>query len=556
MAPDSGRPVILFDGVCNLCTTSVKWVIANDPAGVFKFASLQSQAAEGLLGGKKVGDSIVLVDDDGIHGCSDAVIRIARRLRRPWLVAKLGPLLPRPIRDWIYHVIARNRYGWFGKQDSCLVPTPELRMRFLDRHEPPFQPEPSPAEHPSAGKRPFYSFFSALGFYYLCLLVFPFPLTQLSFQIEEWVDKMKSPAIIWFGRAAFGLKITILPNGSGDTTYNYVEVVFDLAVAVVLALVTVMIMRARPISPKAWDRMRVYARYYMAAVMLIYGVDKLFLQQFPDPGPARLLSSYGSSSPMALLWTFMGASHPYQFFGGLAEVVGGILLFWRRTTLLGALICFAVLTNVAMMNYCYDVPVKIFSTHLVAISLFLAWPWLPRVVNLLLLHMPAPLASLNPYPITHPRLRLAVLAVKLLVILVLIGAPIREVLVDIPSMMKAMRKGPPSVSGIYSALPADLKNNEAAKWARVGIESYGYAKVLLSTGDSMDVRLDFDEKGGVATIQSGNQKTPTSVRYTQSATGLRLYGKTMDVTLKKLPPGQILLTSRGFHWINEFPYAR
>ena len=126
MVSEGGRPVILFDGVCNLCTTSVKWVIAHDPQGLFDLASLQSQVARTLLNGKEVGDSVVLVDEDGFHQQSDAIIRVARRLGRPWVIAKLGPLVPRPIRDWAYRLVAKNRYGWFGKQDSCMVPTPAM----------------------------------------------------------------------------------------------------------------------------------------------------------------------------------------------------------------------------------------------------------------------------------------------------------------------------------------------------------------------------------------------------------------------------------------------
>lgn len=130
-------PVILFDGICNLCQASVKWVIRNDPEGVFKMASLQSQAAQAILGERSVAmpDSVVLVDEEGVHTESMAAIRVARRLGRPWWVARLGPLVPRPLRDAVYRFVARNRYRWFGRQDSCMVPTPELRSRFLDADE-------------------------------------------------------------------------------------------------------------------------------------------------------------------------------------------------------------------------------------------------------------------------------------------------------------------------------------------------------------------------------------------------------------------------------------
>jgi predicted DCC family thiol-disulfide oxidoreductase YuxK len=130
--------VILFDGLCNLCAGSVRFVLERDSAGAFDFASLQSEAARRLIAGRSpadLPDSIVLVDTDGVHLRSDAALRIAARLRRPWPVLALFRILPRALRDAVYDFVARRRYGWFGKRETCLVPTPELRNRFLDAGE-------------------------------------------------------------------------------------------------------------------------------------------------------------------------------------------------------------------------------------------------------------------------------------------------------------------------------------------------------------------------------------------------------------------------------------
>lgn len=129
-------PVVLFDGVCNLCNESVQFVIAHEAAGRFKFASLQSPAAARLLAGlpRTVSsvDSVMLVEDGRVYQRSTAAIRIARHLRFPWRLASVFVVIPRVIRDWAYDVVARNRYRWFGKQDVCMVPTPDLRARFLE----------------------------------------------------------------------------------------------------------------------------------------------------------------------------------------------------------------------------------------------------------------------------------------------------------------------------------------------------------------------------------------------------------------------------------------
>lgn len=129
--------IILFDGVCNLCNGAVKFMIARDPKGVFKFASLQSEVGQKLLAeydllDKNI-DSIVLIINKKAHCHSGAALRIARRLRGLWPLLYIFMLVPYFIRDWVYRWIARNRYKWFGKQaeDACLMPTKALKERLL-----------------------------------------------------------------------------------------------------------------------------------------------------------------------------------------------------------------------------------------------------------------------------------------------------------------------------------------------------------------------------------------------------------------------------------------
>ena len=129
------EPIILFDGVCNLCNASVQFVIRHDPQARFKFAALQSATAEKLLQNcafdRASLDSVILVEDGHVYIESDAALRIARRLGGGWSLLAGFSIVPRPIRDAVYRLIARNRYRWFGKQESCMMPTPDLRARFL-----------------------------------------------------------------------------------------------------------------------------------------------------------------------------------------------------------------------------------------------------------------------------------------------------------------------------------------------------------------------------------------------------------------------------------------
>ena len=127
---------ILFDGVCNLCNGFVTFVIARDPGAHFRFAPLSSPAAAGILRSAGVtlpiADTIVLVEEGRPYFRSDAPLRIARRLPLPWPLAYAFIVVPRVIRDRAYDFVAAHRYRWFGRRETCMMPTAELRNRFLD----------------------------------------------------------------------------------------------------------------------------------------------------------------------------------------------------------------------------------------------------------------------------------------------------------------------------------------------------------------------------------------------------------------------------------------
>jgi predicted DCC family thiol-disulfide oxidoreductase YuxK len=133
-------PLVLFDGVCNLCNASVTWILRRDGRARFQFASLQSNVARERLAAAhapaELPDSIVLIDEDGVHTRSTAALRVARGLGFPWSMAAVFFVLPRFVRDALYDVVARNRYRWFGKRETCALPRPEWASRFLDAREP------------------------------------------------------------------------------------------------------------------------------------------------------------------------------------------------------------------------------------------------------------------------------------------------------------------------------------------------------------------------------------------------------------------------------------
>ncbi|MFW0716838.1 thiol-disulfide oxidoreductase DCC family protein [Pedobacter sp. N23S346] len=132
----SSNPVIFFDGVCNLCNASVQFAIEHDQKDLFKFTALQGEYAKKVLPQFGIDlnkiNSIILVENDQLYTKSSAALKIAKHLNGLWPVLYVFMIIPKFIRDAVYDVIAKNRYRWWEKQESCWVPTPALKSKFLD----------------------------------------------------------------------------------------------------------------------------------------------------------------------------------------------------------------------------------------------------------------------------------------------------------------------------------------------------------------------------------------------------------------------------------------
>ena len=132
----SAPSIILFDGICNLCNSSVQYVIKHDPAGSFKFASLQSDAGKDLLRQYDLPEnnlnSFVLIQDNKAYTQSTAALKVSKRLKGPIRLLYGFIIVPAFIRNGVYKLIANKRYKWFGKSDECMIPGPSLKERFLN----------------------------------------------------------------------------------------------------------------------------------------------------------------------------------------------------------------------------------------------------------------------------------------------------------------------------------------------------------------------------------------------------------------------------------------
>ncbi|MFD2823502.1 thiol-disulfide oxidoreductase DCC family protein [Lacinutrix iliipiscaria] len=131
------KKLILFDGVCNLCNSTVQYVIKHDKKDVFRFAALQSDVGKDIIQKYNIDtsktDSILLYsNENGLKIKSTAALHIAKHLGFPNNMMVVFLIIPAFIRNWVYNYIAKNRYKWYGKREACMIPTPELRAKFLD----------------------------------------------------------------------------------------------------------------------------------------------------------------------------------------------------------------------------------------------------------------------------------------------------------------------------------------------------------------------------------------------------------------------------------------
>lgn len=197
-------------------------------------------------------------------------------------------------------------------------------------------------------------------------------------------------AIQWTALHVFGVTqpLVITGSGSGDKTANWVAAFCLLMVAAVGTVVWSALDRKRAGYPSLDRWFRLFLRFAVGTTMLSYGIVKAFPLQMPYPPLTRLLEPFGNFSPMGVLWYSVGAAPGYERFAGCMELTAAVLLFIPRLSLLGAMVCFADAVQIFTLNMTYDVPVKLFSFHLILMSLFLLAPELPRLTKALLTRVP------------------------------------------------------------------------------------------------------------------------------------------------------------------------
>ena len=383
--------------------------------------------------------------------------------------------------------------------------------------------------------------------------------------VVGWYFQLWGVLVPWVGRHLFQVAATRHPTGSGDTMFAWVEIFCYLALSGLVALVWTVVDRKRESYPRLYEWLRVYVRLGLGMTMLSYGAFKVIPSQFYQPSLDRLLQSFGSSSPMGLLWTFMGASAPYTIFSGLAEFAGGALLLFRRTMRLGAFVTLAAMTNVVMLNFCYDVPVKQYSSHLLAMAIFLAAPDLRRLADLLVFHRAVP-AIVDPPLFRRRWLRYTALALE--TALLLGYAP--YLLYGSYQQYQAFHDvaGKP-LHGIWSvdelAVDGQVRPPAATddtRWRYVVFDYSDLFSAVLMNGSRQRYVAEMDTgKKTIALTKRDDPAWKAGLNYQKPAPGRLTLAGTFDgkqvrASLHKIDTPRFQLYTRGFHWVSEYPFQR
>jgi hypothetical protein len=435
-------------------------------------------------------------------------------------------------------------------------------------------PEPETGAGPQPAARewgPARRLLFRFSFVYLVLYCFPFPLSVLPYarvlvKPYEWLWDRIVPTVGWM---AFRVEADNRHNGSGDTTYDWVLVFTYLVLAVLAAAVWTWLGRRRE-HARLYGWLRVYVRFFLAIFMLSYGAAKLIKSQFAFPMLDELLQPIGESSPMGLVWGFMGASTAYTMFTGFAEMLGGFLLVFRRTTLLGALVSIGAMANVLMLNLCYDVPVKLFSAHLLLMAVFLTLPDLKRLADLFLFNRRVERVEERPLlasPRHDRRMRAARIAAVASVLLfagwALYGSwqDNRQYGDNMPRppLYGIWRADEVVVDGV--ARPPLLTDGTRWRYLVFGYPEFASLWLMDASAEKAQqgFKLKLDEaKGRMTFSKHRDPKWRAVFSYRRPAPDLLEVQGTMDgqaihARLRRIDEAKFMLVSRGFHWVSEYP---
>ncbi|MFY0629565.1 MAG: hypothetical protein JXR05_04230 [Flavobacteriaceae bacterium] len=409
-------------------------------------------------------------------------------------------------------------------------------------------------------------------FFFSYFLLYIFLKNNGAFPFYSYIEKLYIDVLYkfipWVGKVIFGITETIRvgPNGSGDTTYDYL-LVFTITVISVLATISWSLFDRKSNNYlKMYYWLTLSLRLYVGLMLINYGMVKVIQLQFSAPNMNILSQTYGESSPMALAWTFLGFSKGYNLFMGIAEVAAVLLLF-RRTLTFGLIITLMTTANVMAVNYFYDIPVKLLSTHLVIMSVFLLARDFNKLCQIFFMKKAIILTSIQK-PKFKKGFNTFLLVVKIFLLSFSLGYGAYSTLESKELYLGESTKN--ALSGFYEIKELIVNNekieptlkSDISGWKHLMIDGNMYAQIQLSNSKKSWYNIEVDSIAKKLKLfrdtlniydlkyRSGEGKD----FYMNGTTGT----DTIFIKLKRTKDynEKFLLTNRGFHWINEFPYYR
>jgi hypothetical protein len=371
----------------------------------------------------------------------------------------------------------------------------------------------------------------------------------------------------WIGKSIFKIKYEyeVSGNGSGDHTFGYLTLFVTVLLSFLTAIIWNVLDRNRESYNKLLYWFLVFLRVILIAAMLLYGFVKIFKLQFPSASLTHLLDPLGDFSPMGLAWTYMGFSKGFNVFVGFLEVLGGLLLIPRRTQTLGAFIIIGVMTQVVVMNFCYDIPVKLFSIHLVLMALVI-FATDHRFLTVFIKNK-AVEAYQYYHPIKSAKYHKIIFRTKSIVLLILICF-ISFNFYTTERNRGNNRKKPP-LYGIWEASHF-IKNGDTLQPLITDVYRWRY--LIVDVKDKATIKTMDDLKHPYTFItDSTSQKIMIHKKDSESeeynfdyknpnSEILQLNGiiasDTLHILFSRKDHTKFNLNARGFNWINERPYNK
>ena len=373
--------------------------------------------------------------------------------------------------------------------------------------------------------------------------------------------------VFWTAAHLFGLKTPLVysGSGSGDKQFDWVLLFCMVIASVIGTAAWTALDRKRQNYATLQKWFALFLLLCMGGQMFSYGMVKALPLQMPYPYLPRLVERFGDFSPMGVLWWSVGAAPAYETFAGCAELLGGLLLISRRTRMLGLMICAADMTQVFVLNMTYDVPVKLLSFHLILISFLLLWPARRRIVNFLLLGR-ATDAPDDTVLFTRVRTRNIVMGVVAFLWIWMLGNQAYGAWVLWHQYGPGAEKS--ALYGIWDIQDYSLDGKEqpmvitdAKAWRGMIFDFPDYADIELMAG-SRDCESTIDKHASTITLSDPRDKNwQAQFKYERPAFDrLMLQGSVAGhkatLHLQRVDEKKFLLESRGFHWVQNYPFNR